>query len=728
MAIQFEEKNKVITIHTDHSSYQMQVDRFNHLLHLYYGRRSEGCMDYLLTYADRGFSGNIYESALDRTYSYDFLPQEFPVQGSGDHRSPLLVIRDGAGDYGCNLRYVSHEIIDGKYGLEGLPAVYSEEASDDAQTLRIHMKNERTGIAVTLLYGVLPHLDIITRSAIVKNEGGQEITVEKLQSACLDFVNGDFDVMTFYGRHAMERQMERRTLGHGATVISSRRGTSSHQYNPLLLFMDHWTTEDQGSCYAMQFVYSGGFLAEASVDQYEQTRVQMGLSEEKFSYRLMPGESITAPEVIMTYSGDGLSDLSNNLQSCIRSHIVRGPHRDAVRPVLLNSWEACYMDFTGEKILELADEARDLGIDMLVLDDGWFGKRNDDNRALGDWTPNEEKLGGKLGDLVEQVNARGVRFGIWMEPEMISEDSDLYRAHPDWALAIPGERPIMARNQLVLDLSRKEVCDYIYEAICDVIDQGNIEYLKWDYNRSIEDVSSRATNEQGKVIYDYMMGLYDVLERLVVRYPNLLIEGCSGGGGRFDAGMLYYTPQIWCSDNTDAIDRLRIHYGTSFGYPASTIGAHVSACPNHQTGRVTPLHTRGVVSMYGGFGYELDPSTLSEEEREEVRRQIREYREVAELIAHGRYYRLSNPARHACCGWSYVSQDQEQVMICAVMQEVRANMPVSYVKPRGLMKGAIYRDRASGKEYAADALMETGFPLPVQEKEYEAFVFLLDKC
>ena len=404
----------------------------------------------------------------------------------------------------------------------------------------------------------------------------------------------------------------------------------------------------------------------------------------------------------------------------VREHIVRGAWKKKVRPVLLNSWEAAYFDFTGETMLELAKNAADVGIDLVVMDDGWFGKRDDDNSGLGDWEVNEEKLGCSLGTLIEKINELGVDFGIWIEPEMISEDSTLYRNHPDWVLQIPGRSPVRSRNQLVLDFSRKDVRDYIFASICKVLDQGNITYVKWDMNRSISDVYSHV-NVRGTVLHDYVVGVYDFLEQMIQRYPELLIEGCSGGGGRFDIGMLYYTPQIWCSDNTDALDRLQIQYGTSFGYPISAVGSHVSAVPNHQTGRITSLHTRGVVAMAGTFGYELNLGKLSEEEKEEIRSQVEEYRKFAPLIQTGLYYRLSDPSKEEYAAWAFVSEDQKEVLLNVVMQEIHGNMTVNYVNLQGLKCSAVYRDTETGKTYNGAALMEAGIPMPVEMGEFKAY-------
>ena len=719
MAITFNETTRIFTLTTAHTTYQMQADAQGYLLHLYYGARTAGEMDYLLNYGDRGFSGNPNSAGSDRTYSLDALPQEYPSLGTGDFRNYALNIENADGSQCCNPVYITYEIVAGKYTLKGLPFVRAEE--NEAETLKIILEDPVTKVELHLLYGVLEKEDIITRSVIIKNAGKAPVTVKKAQSACLDFLHGDYDLIKFYGRHAMERNMERMPVSHESTRIGSRRGTSSHQYNPGVILAGKNTNEDSGSCYGMLFVYSGNFLVEAEKDQYDQTRIQMGLTDELFAYPLEAGAEFTAPEVILSYTNKGLSRLSQQYHHCIMNHICQGKYVHANRPVLINSWEAAYFDFTGDTIVELAKEAKELGIDMVVMDDGWFGKRNDDNSSLGDWYVNEEKLGGTLTKLIERVNAEGVKFGIWIEPEMVSEDSDLYREHPDWAITIPGRKPVRSRNQLVLDFSRKEVRDEIFKRICAVLDQGNVEYIKWDMNRSLADVY--ASN----VTYDYVLGVYDFLEKLTNRYPDILIEGCSGGGGRFDAGMLYYTPQIWCSDNTDAINRTRIQYGTSFFYPVAAMGSHVSAVPNHQTGRVTSMHTRGVAAMSGTFGYELNPALLSVEEKAEIRTQLAKYREHQELIREGSYYRLSDPFQDEISAWMVVSENQEQALVSVVRLSAEANAPATYVTLKGLAEDTFYLDKTTGKVYPGAALMEAGILLPVAGQEYEAYQIVLQK-
>ena len=719
MAITFNETTRIFTLTTAHTTYQMQADAQGYLLHLYYGARTAGEMDYLLNYGDRGFSGNPNSAGSDRTYSLDALPQEYPSLGTGDFRNYALNIENADGSQCCNPVYITHEIAAGKYTLKGLPFVRAEE--NEAETLKIILEDPVTKVELHLLYGVLEKEDIITRSVIIKNAGKAPVTVKKAQSACLDFLHGDYDLIKFHGRHAMERNMERMPVSHESTRIGSRRGTSSHQYNPGVILAGKNTNEDSGSCYGMLFVYSGNFLVEAEKDQYDQTRIQMGLTDELFAYSLEAGAEFTAPEVILSYTNKGLSRLSQQYHHCIMNHICQGKYVHANRPVLINSWEAAYFDFTGDTIVELAKEAKALGIDMVVMDDGWFGKRNDDNSSLGDWYVNEEKLGGTLTKLIERVNAEGVKFGIWIEPEMVSEDSDLYREHPEWAITIPGRKPVRSRNQLVLDFSRKEVRDEIFKRICAVLDQGNVEYIKWDMNRSLADIY--APN----VTYDYVLGVYDFLEKLTNRYPDILIEGCSGGGGRFDAGMLYYTPQIWCSDNTDAINRTRIQYGTSFFYPVAAMGSHVSAVPNHQTGRVTSMHTRGVAAMSGTFGYELNPALLNAKEKAEIRAQLAQYREYQELIREGDYYRLSNPFQDNFAAWMVVSDDRSKALVSVIRLTAEANPPAAYVTLKGMEEDAFYREKTTGKVYPGAALMEAGILLPAAVSEYEAYQIELER-
>lgn len=676
MAIIIDQEQKLITLHTKNTTYQMGVGNYGQLLHLYYGKRLTGDMRYLLTYYDRGFSGNPYEADCDKTYSMDALPQEYPCFGNGDFRSP---------------------------------ATYDETGAE-SETLKVYLEDAPGGVRVTLLYGVFAEIDIITRAVQITNYGTEAVHVEKAASAALDFMTGEFDVIHFHGRHGMERIFERTPVEHANQVFGSRRGASGHQQNPFVMLSGKQTVEDAGECYGCMLLYSGNFKAEA----------------------------------VLSYSANGFSALSWNLHRLIRSHICRSAYRDTKRPVLINNWEATYFDFTGEKIIEIAKQAAELGVEMLVLDDGWFGKRDDDLAGLGDWTVNEKKLGMPLSQVAEKIRGLGMKFGIWIEPEMVCEDSDLYREHPDWAFTIPGRKPVRARYQLVLDYSRKEVVDGIFAQIAKVLDDTKADYVKMDMNRHLTDIWSKTAAEQnqGAILHRYMLGVYDFLERLHERYPALLIEGCSGGGGRFDAGMLYYTPQIWCSDNTDAIERVKIQYGTSFAYPSCTVGSHVSAVPNHQTGRTTELATRAAAAMAGSFGYELDLNLLTEEEKEQVRAQIKNYHRFEMLIRQGRYYRLTDVwQKKEYAAWEYCRPDGSEALVTVVTLDTQCNPATEYVKLRGLGEDKKYRVEVVGMQtggengqringtpnsvepeyYTGAQLVHAGLPVPRLGNEYKSW-------
>ena len=721
MAILWDDKNKVFSLHTKHTTYQMKVDQFGFLLHTYYGSRIQDDASYLLVCQDRGFSPNPYEAENDRTYSLDALPQEYPFHGSGDYRTTVFDVCDGQNISGCSLKFHSHQIIQGKYALDGLPAVYADV--QQAETLMITLKDERLHLDVVLYYGVLADEDVITRAVKVTNRGQQTLTLAKALSASVDVLTGDLDLVHFYGRHAGERTMERTRLEHGAFSIGSYRGTSSHQHNPFVIVAERETTERSGDCFGMCFVYSGNFQCVAEKDQYGQTRVTMGIAPERFQYELAPLESFTAPEVILSYSDAGFETLSHRYHHVIRHHVCRGAYKLTRRPILINNWEATYFDFDGHKLFDIAKQASELGVEMMVLDDGWFGSRNSDNEGLGDWWVNEDKLQGSMREVSARICALGMKFGLWIEPEMVNENSKLYREHPDWAFTIPGKKPVRGRNQLVLDFSRPEVVDYVCDHIFKVLDDAHVSYVKMDMNRSISDVYSAVKGQpsEGKVLYRYMLGVYDFMERLLTRYPDLLLEGCSGGGGRFDAGMMYYSPQIWCSDNTDAISRLHIQYGTSFAYPISTVGSHVSTVPNHQTGRIVDFNTRGIVAIAGSFGYELDLNLVSDAEKQQVRQQVEAYKKYWHLLHDGKYYRLTDCERdHDKAAWMFVAEDRSEALVQIVKWTADCNGPVLYVRCRGLDPDAIYV-ADDGLQYSGAVLMHAGIPVHALWGEYQAY-------
>ena len=723
MAVRFDEKKNLFTLQTLDSTYQMKVDDHGVLLHTYYGAPAdETDFSYLIGPEDRGFSGQPGDEKKDRTYSMDYYPLEYPVQGNGDFRVKALKAGFEGEVPALDLRFVSYELEKGKYSLPGLPALFEAEVGE-VETLKITLKDRLEEIYVTLFYGVFEKKNVITRAASIENRSGKNVTLKRALSLGLDFMEGDMDLIHFYGKHAGERQFERRNLPHGITEISSSRGTSSHHHNPFVILCDKDTTEDFGNAYGVSFIYSGGFKIQMEKDQVDGIRLVCGLDDEEFLWKLAPGETFVTPEAALSYSEKGLTALSDQFQKAYHANLIRSPWKDKKRPTLVNNWEATYFGFDAEKLLKIAGEAADLGLDMLVLDDGWFGKRNDDNSGLGDWFVNEKKLGCTMKELVDRVNALGLKFGIWLEPEMVSEDSDLYRTHPDWVLQIPGREPNRSRNQLVLDLSRKEVREYMKKFIDDTLSCANISYVKWDMNRSVDNVYSAAdpTLSQGAIRHKYVLGLYEVMEDMLTRHPDLLLEGCSGGGGRFDAGMLYYAPQIWCSDNTDAIERLRIHYGTSFGYPMSSVSAHVSVCPNHQNGRVTPFKTRGICAMQGSFGYELDLSKLSEEDKAEARRQITVYNENWELFQSGSYYRLNSPMEnHDYTAWSYVSKDQRKASLSVIYTDLHGNPKPVRVKLKGLKKDASYD--VDGTVYTGAALMRGGLLIPKPACNYDSYM------
>lgn len=721
-------KNHVFTLQTKSSTYQMKEEG-GFLFHNYYGPViGDVDMSYLVCPMDRGFSGQPQE-IVDRRFSLDTRLLEYSAYGTGDYRDYCLHAVYEDGSHVTDLRFVSYEVKEGKYALEGLPAMYQGE--EKAETLEITLRDEYKNLEVVLYYSVFEDLDVITRACKIVNQSKEQVRLLRAYSMGLDFDNKDMDMLHFYGRHAMERKMERSPLQHGFQGVESRRGYSSHQQNPFVILCKQDANEEYGWCYGASFAYSGNFSIQAEVSQMDLTRLTVGIQDTQFEFHLEPGESFTAPEVILSFSENGLGQLSRNYHKAIRHNLCRGKYKTERRPVLINNWEATYFDFTPEKLVAIAKDAKELGIEMLVMDDGWFGKRDSDYSGLGDWFINEKKLKGGLKNLVEEVNKAGMKFGIWFEPEMISEDSDLYRAHPDWALTVPGRSFTRARHQLVLDFSREDVRTYIFDRMCEILESANIEYVKWDANRHLTDVWSAKlpADRQGEVFHRYILGLYDFLEKLTQRFPNLLIEGCSGGGGRFDAGMMYYHPQIWCSDDTDAIERLDIQYGTSFGYPISTVGSHVSVCPNHQTGRSVSMKTRGIVAMAGTFGYELDITRLSQEEKDMVKIQVEEFKKYYSLIQQGDYYRLTDDGRKSpYVAWEFAAEDGTEALLNVVTLRVRAYAMPYTVRINGLKPEAVYEVEGTGEKYSGAALMNGGYLLPVIWDDYQSVQVHFVEC
>ena len=712
---------RIFTLQTKNTTYQMKADENGILLHTYYGPKLQGGdLSWLIQRMDRGFSPNPSEVGEDRTYSLDTLPQEYSGSGAGDFRLPSLELELSDGSHVADLRYVEAKQQSGKYALEGLPAFFGSEEA--AETLVITLEDAIAHIRVELLYGVFEEYDLITRAVRIVNCGDKPVRLCRTASLCLDFPSADLDFITFDGGHVKERSLHRAPLRHGIQSVSSIRGISSHQHNPFVMLCEPSADEEHGTCYGAALLYSGNFEAAVERSQFEDARLTLGIHPFHFGWTLEPGAVFTTPEAALICSPNGFGEMSRQFHRAIRAHLLRDIWQNRRKPVLVNSWEAFYFDYDHERLLRFAKSAAELGVELFVLDDGWFGHRNSDTSSLGDWWVNEKKLPGGLGLLSKEINDLGMEFGLWIEPEMVSEDSQLYREHPDWVLNPNGRPYVRGRCQLVLDYTREEVRDYIFQSLQKLLDNSKVAYLKWDMNRVLTQVWSAAlpSERQGEVYHRYVLGVYELLERFRKANPHTLIEGCSGGGGRFDMGMLYYTPQIWCSDNTDAIDRLTIQYGTSFAYPPATMGAHVSAVPNEQTGRSVPLETRGTVALSGTFGYEMDLGALSEEEKATVRQQIQDYQESYSLIQTGDYYRLSAPsADGAPTAWFHVSPDQQTALLCLVSGQVHAAPPFRRVKLRGLDSARQYRVTGDDRLWPGDVLMQAGYPLPML-REYQS--------
>lgn len=727
MGIIYNQESKSITLHTRNTSYQMRIGNLDYLLHLYYGPTIyDADMTYQIMQYDRGFSGNPYESRNARTFSLDAQPQEFSTQQQGDFRTVSIEVVNSDGSYSFNGKAIGYSITDGKYQLDTLPCVFATH-KDTVQSLEVTLADAVSKVEVTLLYSVFEEADIITRAVKVKNVGNAPIHLKKIMSVCLDFLNGaDMDLISLPGRYGQERQVERQRMTHHIHSIGSVRGSSSHQQNPFVILCDKNATEDYGNCYGFSLMYSGNFLAEAELDQYDQLRLVMGIHPKQFVYEVKPGEVFEGPEVVMAFSQNGFTGLSHLYHDFYRSNLCRSKFvKDVQRPVLINSWEAAFMDFDDVKLVEIAKAAKKMGVDLLVMDDGWFGKRDDDNSSLGDWYVNENKIKCGLHKLVEQINTLGMKFGIWFEPEMVSEDSDLYRAHPEWAMQIPGRHAVRSRNQMALDMSRRDVQDYLIERINAILEDANIYYVKWDINRSITDIWSNnmPAQKQGEVYHRYILGLYRVMNEIILTHPDILFEGCSGGGGRYDAAMLHYYPQYWVSDNNNPIDRLRLHYGTSFVYPTCTMGAHIS-----DSGRFVPLRTKAVVAMCGTFGYELDATHLNKKELAVCREQSRLFRKYYHITFQGDFYRLTNPFEAGnMTAWEHVTKDKKEALISVVVTNLTCNGPQEYIRAKGLQPDAMYSVNGGREVYSGSALMHAGLPINREVPEYSAFQFHLKK-
>ncbi len=721
MSIQYFEKERIFKLDTCASTYMIGiVDEENFIGHVYFGPRiKEHDAGYLMRTAELPHVPT--RNGRDRLAFMDTFPMEYPTHGLGDYRDDAIAVRTVNGNSALQLSYVSHEIIQGKKPIKGLPATFGSDK--DCQTLEILSTDKVLGLDVILSYTVFEDVDAVARSVRIINNGSDDICLTKVMSMCLDMDNDNFDLITLHGSWARERHINRRPLTYGFQGVSSLKGESGHQEHPFFAILSNNADQDKGEVYGVSLVYSGNFKAECYVNQFDSVRAMIGINPEDFTWLLKKGEEFTAPEVVLVHSSEGIGKMTRTFHDLFRNHLIRSPYKDLKRPILINNWEATYFDFNTDKLLAIADEAAKLGIEMLVMDDGWFGHRDFDDSSLGDWYVYEDKLPGGLKYLVDEVNKRGLKFGIWFEPEMISPDSDLYRAHPDWAIQIRNRKPGMARNQYVLDLTRPEVVDHVYSMVSAILKSANIEYVKWDMNRPLADMGSAALppERMGEMFHRYMLGVYELQERLITEFPGLLLENCSGGGGRFDPGMLYYSPQIWCSDDTDAVERLSIQEGTAMVYPLSSMGAHVSDCPNHALGRITPFATRGYVALAGTFGYELDVTKIPEEDRNMIPGQVKMYHKYNDLVRMGDYYRIasySENKEYDC--YMVVSKDKTEALVTFIQVLGSVNKHSRRIRLKGLDPEKDYRisfegidDRAkeefdTDRTYSGELLMNAG--------------------
>ena len=706
-SIWFNEECRQFHLTNGEISYIFRVYEDGKHLQLYYGAVvPERDYSYLVELQHRPMT--TYRKEGDLRYSLEHVRQEFPEYGTTDFRHPAICLRQENGSRITDFVYVSHQIVDGKPALEGLPATYTETQTE-AKTLILTLRDEVTEVEVQLFYTIFADWPVITRSSKVINQGRETCYLESLASLSLDLPDADYNWLQLSGAWARERHIKERPLQQGIQSIESTRGISSPHHNPFVALKRPETTEFSGPVLGAALVYSGNFLIQTEVDTYDVTRLQLGINPFGFEWKLAAGQSFTSPEALLVYSEQGLNGMSQVFHQLFRRRLARGYWRERARPVLINNWEATYFDFSEDQLLELAEKAQEVGVELFVLDDGWFGQRTNDRAGLGDWFVNPERLPKGLGSLAERIHGLGMQFGLWFEPEMVNKDSQLYRTHPDWLLAVPDRQPHHGRNQFVLDYSRPEVVDEIFERLSAIIEEAQLDYIKWDMNRPLTDVFSAAwpADQQGEIFHRYVLGVYNLYERLTNRYPSLLFESCSSGGGRFDPGMLYYAPQAWTSDDSDAIERLKIQYGTSLLYPLSSMGAHVSIVPNHQTNRLTPLKTRGNVAFFGSFGYELDLNQLSPGELAEVREQIAFYKHHRELIHNGTFYRLQSPFKgDRQTAWMLVSQDQHTALLGTFKVLNQVNRSHQRLQLKGLAADKVYQ--LEGRTYTGAELMRVG--------------------
>ena len=731
--ITYNEQTKTFRLDTADSTYCMTVAQKGYLAHSYYGPKiGEDNISYLTRQMEYPFADSpVFREKLSLL---DFLPQEYPTDGVGDFRKSALAITNTSGNNAVELKYKDYKIIEGAPALNELPCVFDE--TDKAQTLIITLADNTLGVEVELYYTVFDDTDTIVRFAKITNKANEPVFIKKAMSLAFDMDNDNYDTITLNGSWARERHIDRHPIHMGVQEACSVRGETSHQEHPFIAILEHNADWNNGSVYGVNFIYSGNFSALIQRNQFDSLRVMLGINPENFTWKLEPGATFETPQAVLTFSSQGLNGMSHAFHDLYRNHLIRSPYKNKMRPILINNWEATYFNFDTQKLIDIAREASKDGIEMLVMDDGWFGHRSFDDSSLGDWYVNEEKLKGGLKPLVDEVNKFGMKFGIWFEPEMVSPDSDLFHAHPDWAIQIKGRVPGMARAQYVLDITRKEVRDHIMNSVETILRSSNIEYVKWDMNRQLCDIGSvdLPADQIGEFFHRYVLALYSMQEQLITDFPNLLLENCSGGGARFDPGMFYYSPQIWCSDDTDAVERLAIQEGTALVYPLSTMGAHVSVCPNHACGRVTPFKTRGYVALSGTFGYELDITKLPPEERAMIPGQIALYKKFSPLVREGDYYRIASASEnHEYDCWMSMSRDKKQALVTFVQLYNHPNYKTRMIKIPGLNADTLYtitwpdedKEKFPPMQLTGATIMNAGIPVRRDWGDYQGQLIYL---
>ncbi len=702
MGIMYNEKTGEFHLYNGSISYIMKILRNGQMGQLYFGKQVAKREDYEYLVENRYRPVSAYVFDDEYSFSLEHLKQEYPSYGTTDFRMPALEIVQENGSKITDFKYVSHKIYKGKPGLKGLPATYVE-SEDEADTLELTLRDELLRVDMTLLYTIFGHENAIARSARFENRGGETYQITRAMSLCLDLPDDEYEWIQFSGAWGRERHVKTRMLQQGIQSVGSARGASGHFHNPFVMLKRPTADEFQGEVMGFSLIYSGNFLAQAEVDTFKVTRMMMGINPFGFSWCLKPGEEFQTPEAVMVYSAEGMNAMSQVFHRLYRTRLARGYWRDRERPVLLNNWEATYFDFTEEKLLKIARNAKEDGVELFVLDDGWFSTRCTETSGLGDWWANTDRLPDGIKGLSEKIEALGMKFGLWFELEMANKDSELYRNHPDWIIHTPGRHESHGRKQYVLDFSRKEVVDYIYDMVAKILSESKISYIKWDMNRNITECFSQGygPERQGEIFHRYILGLYDLYNRLNTAFPQVLFESCASGGGRFDPGQLYYAPQCWTSDDTDAGERQKIQYGTSYAYPVSSMGAHVSITPNHQVNRMTPLKTRGNVAMFGAFGYELDLARLTDEERGIVREQIRFVKKYRRLIHTGTFYRLLSPFEGNFTAWMVVAEDKKQAIVGYFKMLNDVNREFRRLRLQGLDEEFLYHMEEDSEDIGA---------------------------